>query len=332
MKSLLFTLLIIASAIGCKPEGTLHNRDLTLQYKNAHMPIWVRGATDSKKILLYLHGGPGECSFCLRPYFEGIEKSALVAYWDQRAAGSSRGNAGPESMNYAQYADDLKQVVLLLRSQYPGYQVYLFGHSFGVELGWQFLTTNDNQSLVQGFVAMNGTYATYPWLRAVQAWAIEAARAKSDTEAFRFFQEQPADSLGLVQQLSWGDWYSRMFSLGANPVWPSDDPAYSRWLRWWSPHNRLSQAANTARYDAYYAREIFTFHRAHLLGQVNIPVRIFWGTKDGIMPFSIALATQAQLSQAAEIVRFENSWHSAFHTETDKFTTEMLRFMGIANQ
>lgn len=332
MKNILLSALFLLLFGGCKPEAISHSRDLTLQYKNAHMPIWVRGETESKKIVLYLHGGPGECSFCLRPYFEGIEKSALVAYWDQRAAGSSRGNAAPESMNYVQYADDLKQVLLLLRNQYPGYEIYLFGHSFGVELGWQFLTTANNQQLVNGFMVMNGTYTTYPWLRSVQNWAIETARAKSDTEALRYFEQLPADSLALVSKLSWGDWYSRMFRLGANPVWPSDDPSYNRWLTWWSPHNRLSQATNTGRYDAYYAREIFTFDRTQLLAQVNIPVRIFWGTQDGIMPFAMATATQAQLGQPAEIVRFEQSWHSAFHTETDKFTREMLRFMGLAAQ
>lgn len=38
------------------------------------MPVWVRGNIASNKLVLYLHGGPGDCSICYRDYLQTIDK------------------------------------------------------------------------------------------------------------------------------------------------------------------------------------------------------------------------------------------------------------------
>ncbi len=325
--TIFIALAALFSLFACTKPTQPVSDNLRLRHKGADMPIWVRGNMDSRKIVLYLHGGPGECAMCLRDYFAPVEEKVAVAYWDQRIAGSASGNADPATLTYPQFADDLRMAVLLLKQQYPDAKIYLFGHSFGVEMAWQFLTTGDNQQLVSGFVAMNGTFSTFDWLKSVQKWIIEQAKTQNDAEAEQYMKNIQLTRDNMASVVQWGEWYSRMFRLGANPVWPSDDKGYKRKLWFATPHSKPSQMTNTAQYDDYYAREIFTFNRRDLLKNVRIPVALFWGAKDGIMPIAHAYETRELLSVPTNIIRFDNSWHTAFHTEQEKFAMELLRFM-----
>lgn len=322
-------MLLAGSLTACKQEAEPPlSADLTLRHEGADMPIWLRGNPDAGKIVLYLHGGPGECAMCLRPYFRDLEAKVVVAYWDQRIAGSARGNADPAGLTYVQVADDLRRVVELLHSQYPDMEVYLFAHSFGVEMAWQFLTTGNNQDLVAGAVMLNGTFSTYHWLGHVREWVISQGLAQADTEAVAYMQRHPVTRETMADTVKWGEWYGRMFRLGANPVWPSDDPGYTARLWFKTPHSKLSQMTNVGSYDDYYAREIFTFDRTDSLAGVHIPIGLFWGMKDGIIPPAVGRQTQELLGGRAHWVEFADSWHAAFHTEGEKFTREMLNFLG----
>jgi pimeloyl-ACP methyl ester carboxylesterase len=248
-----------------------------------------------------------------------------MAYWDQRLAGSSGGTADLDQLTYAQFADDLRQVVLLLRKQYPDKKIYLLGHSFGVEMAWQFLTTGDNQNLVDGFIAMDGTYSTFEWLLDLQQWIADRALETGDQEAYDYISNIVLTRENMQQTVEWGEWYQRIFRLDGNPVWPSDDPGYDANLWFASPHSRFSEMLNSGSYDNYYNEEIFRFDCKSKLAQVTIPVHIFWGVKDGIMPLSHAYRTAALLPGTPEPVLFQNSWHSPFHTETERFVEELVR-------
>lgn len=328
---LVLALLVFATVFtpSCNKSELQAEDNLRLRHKGADMPIWVRGNLESDKIVLFLHGGPGECAMCLREYFSHVEKEVAVAYWDQRIAGSASGNADPATLTYPQFAEDLEMAVRLLKERYPTTEIFLLGHSFGVEMGWQFLTTGNNQDLVNGFIVLDGIYSTYDWLQRVREWVIREARAQNDTEAEEYMSNLTLTRDNMRSVVKWGEWYSRMFRLGANPVWPSGDKGYT-WRQWFhSPHSRPSQMTNTNHYDAYYAEEIFTFDRSALLGTIHIPVALFWGAKDGIIPIEVGQDTKLLLTNAPEVkmVEFENSWHAAFHTEEVLFSQELLDFV-----
>ena len=71
--------------------------------RGADMPVWVRGKLDSDKLLVFLHGGPGEnaLSNADRPSFQALERRMGVVYWDQRLSGSSRGEGFEASVQEA---------------------------------------------------------------------------------------------------------------------------------------------------------------------------------------------------------------------------------------
>lgn len=325
MKQLIVLLSCLYLLSGCRKGESEISENLRLRYKGADMPVWVRGNASSDKIVLFLHGGPGECAMCLRTYFRGAENHLIMAYWDQRMSGSSGGQADPSQLTYPQFAEDLKQLVLLLKKLYPGKKLFLLGHSFGVEMGWQFLTTENNQSLVDGFIVTNGTYSTYEWLVSLRHWILEKSLEKNDEKALEYMNNIHLTKENMASSVKWGDWYAILFRLGGNPVWPSDDPGYTCNLWFFSPHSRFSQMVNTSSYAGYYTSEIFGYDRKDLLKNITVPITIFWGEKDGIMPLDVAYKTSELLPNQPKPILFKESWHSPFHTENTRFTEELIR-------
>ena len=61
------------------------------------------------------------------------------------------------------------------------------------------------------------------------------------------------------------------------------------------------------------------------LGKISIPTVIMHGKKDKICSFDLAEQMKAGIS-GSHIVAFENSGHSLFLEETDKFNTELIKF------
>jgi len=99
--------------------------------------ILVRGNDESKPVLLYLHGGPGQS---LVPFaYKATEKlinDFIVVYWDQRGAGLSFDKKIPEkTMTIDQFVKDTKTVTEFLKKKFEKEKIYLLGHSWGSTLG-----------------------------------------------------------------------------------------------------------------------------------------------------------------------------------------------------
>lgn len=299
---------------------------LFLRNKGADMPIWVSGNAQSNRIILFVHGGPGDCAMCYRYYLKGLETDALVAYWDQRVAGASSGKVSESALRYAQFGEDLLYVVRLLRKQYPKTRIYLLAHSFGVELAWQFLTTGDNQALVAGVVAMNGMFSFYNWLYYVREWALREARQQRNTEAETYLLAHPVTPENAAT-IDWETIYRWMYKLGGNPISLYDNGRYVVNYVFNSPNTALAQFTHGQAYHYYGEVESRQFEKGPLLKTVRVPVALFWGVKDGVVPLEVGRATRPLLTNAPVTeVDFLESWHEPFVTETAKFNRAVLSF------
>lgn len=323
---LLFFVLFALSACE-KSEVTDTERTLYLRHKGADMPIWVRGNLASNKLVLFLHGGPGDCAMCYRHYLKDLEKDVAVAYWDQRIAGASSGKVAVKTLNYEQFGEDAYYVVKLLKEQYPNTRIYLLAHSFGVELAWQFLTTHDNQKMVSGLMAVNGTFSTYRWLVQMREWILREARLQNKTEIANYAEGNPVtrENLGTYK---WPELYKRMLDLGGNPVSIYDDKPFVINYLFASPNTALAQFSHPKAYTDYGDHEIRTYEKSALLKNIQIPVALFWGKKDGVVPVEIGYETRDLLTKTVPtLVTFEQSYHEPFISETDRFVTEVLKFV-----
>jgi pimeloyl-ACP methyl ester carboxylesterase len=136
--------------------------EIYIRQKNQSLYLNVSGYVGSRKLLLIVHGGPGGNSLDYRDSYvrDIVESQFAVAYWDQRFGGKSQGNGGDVSLEA--YRDDLHTVIEYLKVKYGAdLQIYVLGHSWGGFLTPYFLGHEQNQSLVSGWIQVDGAH-NYP--------------------------------------------------------------------------------------------------------------------------------------------------------------------------
>ncbi len=315
--------------LGCKENDSEPREDATLylRHKGADMPVWVKGNKQPNKIVLFVHGGPGDCAMCYRYYLKELENDVMMAYWDQRVAGASSGKVDPATLRYAQFGEDMELVIRLLKKQYPNAEVYLLAHSFGVELAWQFLTTGNNQQQVSGAMMVNGMFSYYRWLYQVREWALKQAREKGNVEAENFLTANPVTAQNTAT-VDWEGIYRWMHKLDGNPISLYSDKKYVINYAFNSPNTALAQFTHSKAYGYYGDVESRKFEKGGLLENVRVPIGLFWGAKDGIVPLEVGEETQVLLKNT-EVTRvtFAQSWHEPFITETSQFTQAVRSFV-----
>lgn len=154
--------------ISCQKEeiniGKGISETFYVQSDGASMRVLVEGNTASKTILLFVHGGPGSSSYFYNSDYisKNVENKYAVAYWDQRNAGASQGNNNGENLNLKTMTTDLKKVIQVLKHRYgQEISVFILGHSWGGMLSASFITTENNQALIKGWIVCSGSH-NYP--------------------------------------------------------------------------------------------------------------------------------------------------------------------------
>lgn len=165
---LLIVIISYLFCTSCQKEkisvGTQVSETFYVENNGASMPVLVEGNTASRVFLIFVHGGPGASSLIYNTDYisQHIENNFAVVYWDQRNAGASQGNSNGKYLNLAQMTDDLKKVIQVIKSRYgENSSVFILGHSFGGLLTSSFMTTGNNQSMVKGWIFVDGSH-NYP--------------------------------------------------------------------------------------------------------------------------------------------------------------------------
>ncbi len=157
---------ILLSSIQCAVDNrTLFGDDirhqLWLTHEGADMAITVEGNNLKKRFCILVHGGPGssaqEFNTFTKPFSDVIERDYAMVYYDQRAAGISRGTVDPETETVAQHVDDLDQIIELLYLRYgEDISIALMGHSWGGYLTSAYLLDADRSAKVGVWVNIDG--------------------------------------------------------------------------------------------------------------------------------------------------------------------------------
>ena len=123
MKRIIVIISIALSVGSCKKEGVglSANADEIFWLSNAgaDMPVWVKGNTASKVMILFLHGGPGDGSYRYANFqTDQLWQQYSVAYWDQRDAGAAAGNNNYANLSLDQMIEDLEKLVAVIKYRY----------------------------------------------------------------------------------------------------------------------------------------------------------------------------------------------------------------------
>lgn len=334
MKKRLIGLLLAAIAlVGCGPSpSTFHVRS-----EGADMPIAVQGNMASGKLLLFVHGGPGGTSIARigARAFSRLERSAAIAYWDQRASGNAQGQVQPESLELDRYADDLDLVVEVLKQRHPGMQLYVFSHSWGGPLGARYLADSTRQAKVTGWITVDGAYSIPETNRLGREWAIARAtdwvsqgkEPELAAQALAWYEAHPAiDPANFQQHIQ----YVR--KLGGYIADPARAEAPDRLgLVFWHPYAFMSDMFNNGYTVSNFALDrLLKVDTLPDLAHVTIPTLMVSGRLDGAVPVGMAEQAFARLATPAEqktLRLFDASAHDPMREEPDAFAEAVEQFL-----
>ena len=313
----------------CGPEGEV----LFLERDGATMPIWIRGQVEEGVYVLWVHGGPGSSSLYNPhyPFFRALEERYAVAYWDQRASGSSQGNIDPAEVTFDDYVLDADGVIDLLRAQ-PGFRrLFVVGHSWGGTVMPAYLLDPARQAKVDGYVHMDGSHNVVLGLELAQAWMQEKipellATGEDPTlweEARAFYERVP--TIDDVAKLNQHIGYVRQ--AGGYLYEPTPGVGMGEML--FTPADMPSQIDRS---EMVLAEAVGLVHvnLSPRMKEIRIPSLVMWGRHDGTLPVGLAQdAFDALGTPEADkrLVIFEKSAHSPYREEPELAVEAVVDFV-----
>lgn len=99
--------------------------------------VEITGASSTKPVLLFLHGGPGWPQTPHLRYFNSdLTRSMILVSWDQAGCGKSFINdSTPANLSLEQLVSDAHELTQLLKKKFHKDKIYLAGFSWGSILG-----------------------------------------------------------------------------------------------------------------------------------------------------------------------------------------------------
>ncbi|GAB3643753.1 alpha/beta fold hydrolase [Spirosoma arcticum] len=328
---------------GCQPEQisvtTGTNETFYVEQAGSSLRVQVRGNTQSDKIILTVHGGPGGSSYYLSHLAQMqqlVEPTYTVAYLDQPMAGASQGNRIGYRID--DIAGSIGKTIAVLKHRYGSTKkIILYSESWGGLIATAFLTTGDNQRLVAGWINSDGPHDFNLMDREIIRMAIRigaeqlllgrnVARWRAIVEYCR--TNDPTGNYAVSQKLNellgdaeyLIDTVARVEFNTIN-VFRSEASANNAPLtalglnlvaNGWNGVERQA-------YDKSYAQKV---------AKIRVPLLLLWGKYDFIAPPAVAdslLATVA--STIKRKVLLERSGHNAFLQEPDRYWANWRAFV-----
>jgi pimeloyl-ACP methyl ester carboxylesterase len=306
------------------------------------MPVWVRGDTGAGAIVVMVHGGPGGSSLdrTVNPPLQRIEQEFGVAYWDQRAAGNSQGDATPDTMTAEQYAADLDLVVDALSVRYPKRKIFLLGESWGGALTGYYLGDPQHGKKIAGWIDVDGTPDEPGILSASRTWAHDGAAAKvqagDDVARWQpvvdWYDARPALTLDDLPQHN--DYVNQ---LGGSSRYPDRGSSFDTpGLFLESPFDLLSFLANSDYTTQQLvltkdpSKSILFRDLSGNLPTVTVPTLLLWGRYDGMCPLPLGQAIFARIGTAPadkSLVILEDAAHKGIIDAPDAVADAVLAFV-----
>lgn len=294
--------------------------------------ILVRGISEQKPILLFLHGGPGLPMMPFHQHFQSdMEEKYLVVHWDQRGTGKSYSDNIPfESMNLQQILSDAHELVLLLKQQYCKNKIYLAGHSWGSILGMNLINLYPED--FYGFISIGQVVDFSKSLNISYAFTLERAKEQCCVEAVN-------ELLGIGE-----------------PLFNEDDTKLSIILRnvgrfGGKMHNEISFpsiAKNCEEYteadmknipkgldfsDTYLWSEVIKTNMMDNLVDFKVPIYFLCGKYDYITPTALTEDYCSKINAPfKKLIILENSAHYPYIEEPRAFSQALIDILEVEHK
>lgn len=330
--------LILITACSKEALDTQVKDHFFLESDDAVMPIFVNGNTKSKVFLIYLHGGPGSTSLeafeKTESPFTKLQSDYAVVHWEQRCSGSAQGICS--NLTISQYVKDLERVIQLLKHRYANdITIFLLGHSWGGSLGIKFLTTNNNQSKIKGWIEVGGGH-NVPSIVNFEREMVNEIGNRQITQGNNVAEWQANIAKSNTLNLTNRDDIFEMNKIAVNCEQlmqrvdsVNDKIANPFWLDYFfSPFDfQMANINNAETFDAI-KDELAALNLSDSLESITIPTLLLWGKYDFRVPPKFAQEALSNYgSQEKELVIFERSAHYVQWNEPELFYMKVKRFI-----
>jgi pimeloyl-ACP methyl ester carboxylesterase len=302
--------------------------------KGADMPVWVKGNTASKVIILIVHGGPGDGAYDFSDYeTERLREKYALAFWDQRNAGSSSGNNNIGNLTLPQMVNDLKDVVKVLKSRYQNTSIFLYAHSFGGLLAAAYLEDGQNQNDLKGWIEIDGAH-NYPLTNS------ESKKALIDTGTSEIAKGRNVDAWKEIVDYCKTHNPRKSFNASSQiEIYAHEAEQYmgitpgQGQINVFSPEDPSSLLVNY--FKLYYTSAGDKFieslqndNYSNQMSKIKIPSLLLWGKYDFTVPSSLGLDAERNLgSEYKKLVIYPHSGHRPMQGDTDAVEDDIIAFV-----
>lgn len=304
-----------------------------LRHEGADLPVWVRGASDAKTFILFLHGGPFDTAIenAVYEHFAPLYEDYAIVFFDQRGGGYAHGQQ-LVGLNEEQFVEDVEVVHQLIQNKYPQAEnMFLMGHSYGGYLGTAVLKKEDNQSLYKGWIELAGAH-NFPlnWLASrtfsldyIEQKATEGTLTEYWSERLEKLQNTTSVTsfaeLGIINGIAFN--VASELNEGKSTF---ENPA---WLRVFS--SPVGADFSQHHLDQLGDMLLEGNHNPEM-SSIVLPSLLLYGGEDPIVTTTLGENGMEYLGTPEEdkyFVVLENSGHSLWEYESDLFFNEIQNFI-----
>lgn len=334
----LFTATILLLAFtSCSKETFYQGDHFFVQNAGAEMPVYVKGNIASGTFILFLHGGPGGNATLpsFMPVSKELEKDYAFAYWDQRGSGLSMGNPAPGTFTVEQFVDDLDLVVETIRLRYNNPRIVFYGISWGGALGSAYLSTDNYQEKIDGFICMNSGHNLLKGLPKSVVFVKNYAQKQIDKGIDVEYWTEARDWCATVPDMTVVDNYFKYDSYLSNTNAYRLDPDQKVEGPEVGPQGTMnSYLSLSIFFNGQYLARRFNILKLNLsddMERIKIPSKVIWGRHDGVNTIEMGFDAYNSIGGPdftdKEMVILENSAHEGYMEEQDLFIAEFREFV-----
>jgi len=291
---------------------------------NTRLFVEIKGNKKNAPVLLFLHEGPGNPIGVLA--FEAyagveLEKNFIVAYLHQRGVLRSP-EVPPDSQTLANHIRDVDSAVDYLRKRFGKDRVSLIGHSWGGTLGCLYLTQHSGK--IDKFVSIAAPFNTMASQFASYEMTLQWARDTNNQEAVDGLVRLGSPPYGTSQEgLTKNLWSAEAFG----GITKSLDM------------KKALEAGGFAEYDPEWGdrqlemseamfAEIQKINLENDVARITTPLLLIAARNDAEVPYFSLKSGYDKWGGRKEFIIFDHSNHILFVDETERFVTEVTRFLG----
>ncbi len=296
--------------------------------------LLINGDRADNPVLVFLHGGPGFPMLPFEPFLESmrrLESHYTVVYWEQRGTGKSFSRRlDRKSMNMEQFVSDTREVVDYVRDYMNVEKVYLWGHSWGSNVGA--IYASRYPETLHAYISTGQSVAPFENERLAYEFVRDKATQDNNRRALRQLAriDTLPENYTLKNALTIRKWVYRYGGIvhQTRDARPYVDLREIRTILT-TPVYSLGVRLNLLLNPYFSAEELWEdLMETNLFDQapeIEVPVFFLVGRHDIIVSHYLAQKYFQELTapQGKKLIWFEESAHRPFSEEKEKFLKTM---------